>query len=83
MFLTEEQVGQLQVICEDVAGNRTRSGKVTLEILNNMPRVWRVEEPVFDENHVEIGSIVHLVRCVLPEEELRKGRQKNRLFGKK
>lgn len=82
MFLTEEQVLQLQEICEKVAGNRTRSGSVTLVIQNNMPRSWRIETPVLDEDHVEIGSIVHKVRVVLPDEELRKGRQKNRLEGK-
>lgn len=83
MFLTEEQVNQLQIICEKVAGNQTRSGSITLEIRNNMPRMWRVEEPVLNEDHVEIGSIVQLVRCVLPEEELRKGRQRNRMEGKR
>ena len=83
MFLTEEQVQQLQEICEKVAGNRTRSGSVTLVIQNNMPRSWRIETPVLDEDHVEIGAIVHIVRVALPEEELRKGRQKNRLKGKK
>ncbi len=83
MFLTEEQVQQLQEICEKVAGNRARSGNVTLMIQNNMPRCWRIETPVLDEDHVEIGSIVHKVRVVLPEEELRKERQKNRLEGKR
>lgn len=79
MFLTADQVQQLQLLCEKVATNHTRSGKITLEIWNNMPRVFDVEEPVYDENHVEIGSVVHKIRVVLPEEEIRKNRQKNRL----
>ena len=83
MFLTEDQVGQLQVLCEKVASNRTRTGYITLEIRNNMPRSFRVEEPVFDDDHVEIGSVTHIVRCVLPEEEIRKGRQRNRMSGKR
>lgn len=82
MFLTEDQVGQLQVLCEKVAGNRTRTGYITLEIRNNMPRSFRVEEPVYDDDHVEIGSVTHIVRVVLPEEEIRKGRQRNRKVGK-
>ena len=83
MFLTDEQVAQLQIICERVASNRTRSGYITLEIRNNMPRLFRVEEPVYDDDHVEIGSVTHIVRVVLPEEELRKGRQRNRMNGKR
>ncbi len=83
MFLTDEQVGQLQELCEKVAGNRTRSGRITLEIRNNMPRMWRVEEPVYNDDHVEVGGIMHIVRVVLPEEEIRKGRQKNRMTGKR
>ena len=83
MFLTDEQVAQLQIICERVASNRTRTGHITLEIRNNMPRSWRVEEPVYDDDHVEIGSVTHIVRVVLPEEELRKGRQRNRMAGKR
>ena len=79
MFLTGEQISQLQGLCEKVASNHTRTGRITLEIQNNMPRFFDVEEPVFDENHVEIGSIMHRIRVVLPEEELRRSRQKNRL----
>jgi hypothetical protein len=79
MFLTVEQINQLQGLCEKVASNHTRTGRITLEIRNNMPRYFDVEEPVFDENHVEIGSIMHRIRVALPEEELRRGRQKNRL----
>lgn len=79
MFLTEEQVNQLQDLCEKVAGNHTRSGRITLVIRNNMPRDFRVEEPVFNENHDEIGSVTKIYRVVLPEDEIRRARQKNRL----
>jgi len=82
MFLTSEQINQLQVLCERVAANRKREGRITIEIWNNHPRTFRVEEPVWDETGVEIGSITHLVRVQLPEEEIRKKRQKNRLPGK-
>jgi hypothetical protein len=42
-----------------------------------------VEEPVWNDDGIEIGSISHLIRVQLPDEEIRKGRQKNRLPGKK
>lgn len=83
MFLTGEQVDQLQGLCEKVASNRSRSGRVTIIIRNNMPREFDVEEPVYDDDHVEIGSVVHKIRVKLPEEEIRKGRQNNRREGKK
>ena len=83
MFLTAEQVNQLQALCEKVAGNRTRSGKITLVIRNNMPREFDVEEPVHDADHVEIGSVIHKIRVVLPSEEIARGRQRNRLEGKR
>lgn len=83
MFLTSEQVNQLQELCEKVAGNQSRSGKVTIEIWNNMPRVFDVEEPVYDGDHNQIGAVIHKVRVVLPAEEIAKGRQKNRMEGKR
>ena len=83
MFLTEEQVRQLQEICEDVAGRRPRSGKVTIDIYNNMPRSFEVQLPVLDENHVLIGYTTRIIRCALPESEIAKGRQKNRMKPKR
>lgn len=82
MFLTAEQVDQIQGICERVAGGRTRSGRVTIEIRNNMPRDILEEVPIYDDEHVLIGYTTVIHRIVLPEEEIRKGRQKNRLPGK-
>lgn len=82
MFLIPEQIDQIQMLCEKVAGNKTRSGKVTIEISNNMPRNLLVEEPVYNEDHVLIGYTMQLIRVVLPKEEIQKGRQKNRLPGK-
>ena len=82
MFLTAEQVEQLQGLCEDVAGRRPRSGKVTIDIYNNMPRSFEVQIPVLDENHVLLGYTTRIIRCVLPESEIRKERQKNRMKGK-
>jgi hypothetical protein len=83
MFLTPEQIEQLQALCEDVAGRRTRNGKVTIDIYNNMPRSFEVTIPVIDENHVLIGFTTRIIRCALPEEELKKKRQKNRMKPKK
>ena len=82
MFLTAEQVEQLQGICEKVADSRTRSGKVIINIRNNMPRSIEMEIPVYDEDHVLIGATRTITRVVLPEEELKKNRQRNRLEGK-
>ena len=82
MFLTEEQIQQIQKLCEDVAGRRTRSGKVTIDIYNNMPRSIEVKVPVLDNDHVLIGYTTQIYRFQLPEEEIRKNRQKNRLAGK-
>ena len=79
MFLIPEQVEQIQELCEKVAGNNTRSGKVTIEIKNNMPRNIYVEEPVYNEDHVLLGYTVQLYRVVLPREELERGRQRNRM----
>ena len=79
MFLTGEQVEQLQSLCEDVAGSKTRSGRITIVIRNNMPRVFEVEKPVLDDYHVEIGAVKRIIRVALPEEELRKKRQRNRM----
>jgi len=83
MFLTADQVNQLQLLCEKVAANRKREGRVSIVIKNNMPRDFQVEEPVWNDDGIEIGSISHLIRVQLPDEEIRKGRQKNRLPGKK
>ena len=82
MFLTPEQVEQLQEICEQVAASRTRSGKVIINIHNNMPRTIEKEVPVYDEDHVLIGATRTITRVVLPEEEINRQRQKNRLDGK-
>ena len=82
-FLTEEQVMMLQEICEHVAGQRTRSGRVTIEIRNNMPRTFHEELPVYSEDHVLIGFTTRIYRVPLPEEELKKDRQRNRLPGKR
>ena len=82
MFLTPEQVEQLQGLCEDVAARRPRTGKVTIDIYNNMPRSFEVEVPIYDNDHVLIGFTKQIIRCVLPAEEIAKGRQKNRLPGK-
>ena len=78
MFLTPEQVQQLQDLCEDVASRRTRGGKVTIDIFNNMPRSFEVTIPVLDNDHVLIGYTTQIHRCALPEEEICKHRQKNR-----
>ena len=83
MFLTTEQVEQLQKLCEDVAGRRTRNGKVTIDIYNNMPRSFEVTVPVLDNDHVLIGYTTRIIRCVLPDEEIKKNRQKNRMKPKK
>lgn len=77
--MTEEQVEQLQALCEDVASRRTRAGKVTIDIYNNMPRSFEVQVPVHDNDHVLIGYTTRIIRCVLPEEEMQKRRQKNRI----
>ena len=82
MFLIPEQIDQLQMLCEKVADNNTRSGKVTIEIKNNMPRNIYVEEPVYNEDRVLIGYTVQLFRVALPREELERGRQRNRMEGK-
>ena len=79
MFLTPEQIEPLQNLCEDVAGRRTRGGKITIDIYNNMPRSFEVTVPVIDNNHVLIGYTTQIYRCALPEEELKKKRQKNRM----
>ena len=79
MFLTPEQVEQLQQLCEDVASRRTRGGKITIDIYNNMPRSFEVTVPVLDNDHVLIGYTTRIIRCVLPDEEIRKNRQKNRI----
>lgn len=83
MFLTEDQVRQLQNICEDVAGRRTRSGRVIIEIHNNMPRSFLEEIPVYNDDHVLIGYTTQIIRCQLPAEEIERGRQKNRMTGKR
>jgi len=83
MFLTGEQVEQLQGLCEEVAGSRTRSGKITIVINNNMPRSFEVEVPAYNEDHVQIGSITKIIRMAIPQEERRKNRQKNRMKPKK
>ena len=83
MFLTDDQIRQLQDLCEDVASRRTRSGQISIVIRNNMPREFQVEIPVFDNDHVMIGKTTRIIRCQLPEEEIAKGRQKNRLPGKR
>jgi hypothetical protein len=83
MFLIPEQVEQIQTLCEKVADNNTRSGKVTIEIQNNMPRNIYVEEPVYNEDHVLLGYTIQLYRVALPKEELERGRQKNRMPGKR
>ena len=79
MFLTAEQVEQLQELCEKIAGGRTRSGRVIIEISNNMPRNFLEEIPVYNDDHVLIGYTTQIHRCALPEEELQKHRQKNRM----
>ena len=79
MFLTTEQVQQLQDLCEKIGATRTRSGKVIIEIYNNMPRNFLEERPVYDADHVLIGYTTQIHRCALPEEELQKHRQNNRL----
>jgi len=83
VFLTEDQVRQLQGICEDIAGRRTRSGRVIIEIHNNMPRSFLEEIPVYNEDHVLIGYTTQIIRCQLPAEEIERGRQKNRMPGKR
>ena len=83
MFLTPEQIQQLQELCEDVASRRTRGGKITIDIYNNMPRSFEVTVPVLDNDHVLIGYTTRIIRCVLPDEEIRKNRQKNRMKPKK
>jgi len=82
MFLTDEQVEQVQGLCEMAAGSRTRSGKVTIVIRNNMPREFLCELPVFDDDHMQVGYVTSIYAAKLPEEEIRKGRQKNRRRGK-
>ena len=79
MFLTAEQVEQLQTLCERIGESRTRSGRVIIEIRNNMPRNFLEELPIYDEDHVLIGYTTQVHRCALPEEEWEKHRQKNRL----
>ena len=79
MFLTAEQVEQLDELCEKVAGTRTRSGRVIIEIRNNMPRNFIEEINVCDEDHVLVGRIQHIHRCAIPQDEIDKHRQKNRL----
>ena len=49
MFLTAEQVEQLQTLCERIGESRTRSGRVIIEIRNNMPRNFLEELPIYDE----------------------------------
>lgn len=78
MFLTNEQICQVQKTCERVSNNRTRTGEVTIQIINNMPRNLFVREPVYDEEHVLIGYTTQLYRFALPESELEKKRQRNR-----
>lgn len=82
MFLTEEQVLQVQEICENIAAGRTREGRVIIEIQNNMPRNVLEELPVYNEDHVLIGYTTLIHKIKLPKEEIQKGRQKNRLPGK-
>ena len=79
MFLTTDQVEQVQELCERIADSRTRSGRLTIVITNNMPRTLEVEMPVYDADHVLIGGTKQIIRVVLPEDEIRKNRQKNRL----
>ena len=83
MFLTTEQVEQLQELCEKVAGSYSRTGKVIINIYNNMPRTFDVELPVYNEDHVKIGATTVYYRCSLPEEEIEKHRQSNRLKPKR
>lgn len=83
MFLTAEQMEKLDEYCEKVAGERTRSGSVTIVIRNNMPRTFEVVMPIFDEDHVLVGEAKVIHRVPLPEGEVQKGRQRNRLPGKK
>lgn len=83
MFLTEDQVQQLQNLCEKIAGNRTRSGRVIIEIQNNHPRNFLEENPVYDERHVLVGYTTQVHRVRLPEAELEKDRQHNALQGKR
>lgn len=79
MFLTAEQIEQVQGLCEKIADSRTRSGRLTIVIDNNMPRVLEMEMPVYNEDHVLVGGYKQIFRVALPEEEIRKGRQKNRM----
>lgn len=82
MFLTKEQVEQLQELCEKVADNRSRTGRVIIEIRNNHPRNFLEENPVLDADHNVIGYTTQVHRVRLPESEIQKGRQRNRLEGK-
>ena len=82
MFLTEEQIEQLQELCEKVAENRTRTGRVIIEIRNNHPRNFLEENPVLDCDHNVIGYTTQVHRVRLPESEIALGRQRNRLEGK-
>lgn len=79
MFLTAEQIEQVQGLCEKIADSRTRSGRLTIVIDNNMPRTLEMEMPVYNEDHVLVGGYKQIFRVALPEEEIRKGRQKNRM----
>lgn len=78
-FLTPEQIEQLQNLCEMAASNRTRSGKITINIENNMPRTFELTQVIMDADRNVVGYQTVVYRCVLPEEEIAKGRQNNRL----
>ena len=82
MFLTNEQVEQLQELCEKIADGRTRTGRVIIEIQNNHPRNFLEECPVLDADHNVIGYTTLVHRVKLPESEIALGRQRNRLEGK-
>ncbi len=82
MFLTAEQVDQLDQLCEKIAGNRTRTGRVIIEIRNNHPRNFLEENPVYDADLNLIGYTTQVHRARLPKEEIAKARQNNRIEGK-
>lgn len=82
MYFTEEQIQQIDDLCEKISASRSRSGSLKIIIRNNHPRELHVETPIFDEDHVLLGSSCIIYRIQLPESEIRKGRQRNRLQGK-
>ena len=78
MFLTNEQLDQLDQLCEKIAGNPKRTGRVIIEIRNNHPRNFLEENPVYNADDLLIGYTTQVHRVRLPQEEIAKGRQKNR-----